>query len=50
MNVTALFETSLINRRNNPIEVHGTIYTAVSGAHVFSSGPFIGVGDWMTMV
>ena len=40
MNVTALFETPLVipSRRNRAILSHSTIYTAASGANVFSSG------------
>ena len=38
MNITALFETPLINRWNNTIHAHATIYNVASGANVFSSG------------
>ena len=38
MNIDILFETPLVNRVNETLRCHGTIYTAPSGAHVFAPG------------
>ena len=38
INLTAVFETPVIDRGNKTLVCHGTMYTTVSGAFVFASG------------
>ena len=38
MNIEILFKTPLVSRVNETLRCYGIIYTAPSGAHVFSPG------------